>query len=288
MKIVLPDPGEAVFAGRRQVLVNGRARWATAADVAFVNDRLWVISLLPRCLTIIEPDLTVGATIPLLGFADTLDVLGSTAIVVNFPTSPDPDGSLTVLDVSEAGEPVIRDHFVFPGLRTHGGTLVDATTAIVTNTYNERRGLYWVDVASGRIVDSFNGFEFYPKDVCVVGAGRLLLAASKCGPGHPPEAAPPSVLSLWDTGTMTMLHSVDLVGLTDTLCWHPVHGGFVTIQDTNIVARFTLVDDKIVLGNMLGGFDFPHGCDVDDTRLAVTNFGDNSVDVIPLDTLPVR
>jgi hypothetical protein len=93
-----------------------------------------------------------------------------------------------------------------------------------------------------------------------------------------------SILYLFNLNTLEKLDEVSFHGQTDSLTLSG-EDGFITIQGDDTVLHFKLIDDKLSIVKRIGGFDFPHGIDATETKVAITNYGDNTIRVFELEEL---
>ena len=54
---------------------------------------------------------------------------------------------------------------------------------------------------------------------------------------------------------------------------------YLTNQMSDRVVVYRVTDDRLVFDRNIEGYDFPHGLDVGHDLLAVTNYGDNTIDM---------
>ena len=70
-------------------------------------------------------------------------------------------------------------------------------------------------------------------------------------------------------------------GQTDGITFNGTDG-FVSIQDQDALLHFRLIEDKLEIIRTLPGFSFPHGLASTLTTLGVSNYGDNSIDLLKI------
>ncbi len=277
MKFHLPDFDKSRFS---KVAINGRLRYATASGVSYVDENhVLVVSFLERKLYLIDcvTEQIVDTTYN-PGYGDTLDYKDGLATVINLPCLEDKDGSITLFEVDEK-EIIFKKKILLPEYMSHGGCILNKSNMIFTNTFNSKRGIYWLNLESEEIYKQFNGFQFYPKDVCVWG-DYLLLTVSDTPPGVPIVPNPISMLYLFDS-QLKILDVAAFAGMSDEVCFNGTVG-FVSLQNLDTLQQFKIEDNRIIKDGVLSIFNFPHGVAVNDKFVAVTNYGDNSVEVIAI------
>ena len=78
------------------------------------------------------------------------------------------------------------------------------------------------------------------------------------------------------TQEKNILHDDDIVNGED---------GFITVQGDDTVVHFKFVDNKLHIEKRIGGFNFPHGIDYKNNRIAITNYGDNTIRIFDVNEL---
>ena len=93
-----------------------------------------------------------------------------------------------------------------------------------------------------------------------------------------------SILYAFNKNTFEKIDEVVFHGQTDSIV---VNGedGFITIQGDDTVLHFKFVDNKLSIVKRIGGFSFPHGIDYKNNKVAVTNYGDNTIRIFDVDEL---
>jgi hypothetical protein len=76
-------------------------------------------------------------------------------------------------------------------------------------------------------------------------------------------------------------HQTEFIGMPDALAMEG-NRAYVTVQDRNCVEVFDFDGERFKQHATIEGFNFPHGCDVLDGFLAVSNYGDNTITLIDL------
>ena len=61
--------------------------------------------------------------------------------------------------------------------------------------------------------------------------------------------------------------------------------GFITVQGDDEVVYFKFVDNKLNIEKRIGGFSFPHGIDYKNNKVAITNYGDNTIRIFDVNEL---
>jgi hypothetical protein len=139
-------------------------------------------------------------------------------------------------------------------------------------------------VTSNKIIKRFNNFQHYPKDVCIVEDVLFAVCAASLPQIGQTTVIKESIVYAFDKNTLEKIDEATFHGQTDSIV---VNGedGFITIQGDDEVLHFKFIDNKLHIEKRIGGFNFPHGIDYKNNRIAITNYGDNTIRVFDLSEL---
>lgn len=269
------------------VTVGSRTRYSTATAVSFVNENLLVAAAFnSKKIYLIE--LLEDGTSNILDVVkaknnpDLLDYKNGVILTSDYPFMQ-PNGHASLYDVVD-NKIVFRKQIVLPNTKAHGAEIVDDKTIIITSNSDHNRGVLFIDIESGQIIKHFNDFKHYPKDVYIKGDRILVVCAQSLPQIGQTTVIKESILYLFDLNTLEKLDEVSFHGQTDSLTLSG-EDGFITIQGDDTVLHFKLIDDKLSIVKRIGGFSFPHGIDATETKVAVTNYGDNTIRIFELQEL---
>lgn len=265
--------GPKVFCGKRE-------RYGCATDVEFIDDNhlvsiafnsrmMYQIALLPNGLyQIIDQQIAKH-------FHDTMDYKDGLLLTADFPHNM-PHGYASVYEY-EHGKFRLRKELQMSNTKSHGATIVDNNTIIITSNSDHNRGLLFVDLTTNSMT-RFDNFKFYPKDTCIYD-GKLFITSSASLPfvGKEVEVLS-STLYVFDLASMEKIDELPFHGQTDSLAFDG-EDGFVTLQSEDCLLHFKFENNKLSFVKFIGGFSFPHGIDIHNGRVAVTNYGDNTIRV---------
>jgi WD40 repeat protein len=195
----------------------------------------------------------------------------------------EPNGHASIYDFVD-GKIVFRKEIPVIDTKVHGCEIVDENTIIVTSNSDHNRGIMFLDIATGAIKQTFSNFQHYPKDVCIVGDVLFTVCAASLPQIGKTTVIKESIVYAFDKNTLQKIDEATFHGQTDSIV---VNGedGFITIQGDDTVLHFKFVDGKLSIIKRIGGFNFPHGISSINNKVAVTNYGDNTIRVFDINEL---
>jgi hypothetical protein len=269
-----------------EVTVGNRNRYSTATAVAFINEnllvsaafnskKLYLIELTPEGHNILQ-EVKTRHSPDLMVYKDGI------ILTSDYPYM-EPNGHASIYDVVN-GRIVFRKEIPLIDTKAHGCEIVDNNTIIITSNSDHNRGIMFIDVVSGSIKQNFNDFKHYPKDVCIVGDVLFTVCAASLPQIGKTTVIKESIVYAFDKNTLQKIDEATFHGQTDSIV---VNGedGFITIQGDDTVLHFKFVDGKLSIVKRIGGFNFPHGISSIENKVAVTNYGDNTIRIFTLDEL---
>jgi len=271
-----------------EVTIGNRTRYSTATAVSFINENLLVAAAFnSKKIYLIELledgtsnilDVVKGKNNP-----DLLDYKDGVILTSDYPYMQ-ANGHASLYDLVD-NKIVFRKQIVLPNTKAHGCEIVDDKTIIITsNSDNHTRGVLFIDIESHQITKILNDFKHYPKDAFIQGDRILVVCAESLPQIGSTTVIKESILYLFDLNTLEKLDEVSFHGQTDSLTLSG-EDGFITIQGDDTVLHFKLIDDKLSIIKRIGGFNFPHGIDATETKVAITNYGDNTIRIFELEEL---
>ena len=270
-----------------EVTIGNRTRYSTATAVSFVNDNLLVAAAFnSKKIYLIE--LLEDGTSKILDVVkaknnpDLLDYKNGVILTSDYPFMQ-ANGHASLYDLVD-NKIVFRKQIVLPNTKAHGAEIVDDKTIIITSNSDHNRGVLFIDIESHQITKNLNDFKHYPKDAFIKDDRMLVVCAESLPQIGQTTVIKESILYLFDLNTLEKLDEVSFHGQTDSLTLSG-EDGFITIQGDDTVLHFKLIDDKLSIVKRIEGFNFPHGIDATETRVAITNYGDNTIRIFELQEL---
>jgi hypothetical protein len=271
--------------------VGDRPRYATAGSVRFVDARTLVCcSLLARKIYLIRFDLR-GRSFEVLDRADT-----TYAGIATETDLCDVDGRGHVVTSNCEGAAMslyrlVGDKICFtrdlptdlPGNFCHGVRFCGPDVVVAT-ALRDPRGAHFFDLKTMRRL-LYIKTDRLPKDICFLPGGRAILITT--------EGAPLPEKSRARRVSENLLVKFDLVrGTWDLVARQTYDAGQLdsaVVRDDRLFAvdshggRILIIDTRTLQQvGQIGGFDFPHGVDVNYGMMAIACYGTNSIHVRPL------
>jgi hypothetical protein len=269
-----------------KVTVGNRDRYSTATAVAFINENLFVsaafnskklylVEITPEGHNILQEVKTRHSP-------DLMKYKDGVILTSDYPYM-EPNGHASIYDFTN-GKIVFRKEIPIIDTKAHGCAILDENTIIITSNSDHNRGILFIDVNSGVIKQNFNNFKHYPKDVCVVGDLLFIVCAASLPQIGKTTVIKESIVYAFDKNTLEKIDEATFHGQTDSIV---VNGddGFITIQGDDTVLHFKFIDNKLSIVKRISGFNFPHGIDYKNGKIAITNYGDNTIRIFTLDEL---
>jgi hypothetical protein len=284
MKFKLPDfdlsPYRMVYAGERP-------RYATATAAAFVNDnKILVASFLNKKIFLIDitdNNFNIISEISTPHYPDLMDYKDGVIVVTNRTDGDFEAGGISVYSLID-DEMSFKKTIIIKNLnQIHGCRIIDEKNFIITNTTNNERGVYSVNYDTEK-TNMFNNFEFFPKDIWVYDDKILIISSHSRPSGTGQVKITNSYLYLYEYPSYKKIDELFFYGQTDALTYHN-GDGFITLQGQDSLLHFKITNDKIENVKLIDGFDFPHGVASNGDKVVVTNYGDNSIDILSFSDL---
>lgn len=281
MKIQLPDFDYTKF---HKVYVGDQCRYATATACACIGkERLITAQFLNKTLYIhnVNDDYKIKSSQKIDYYPDLIDYKDGICISANFPTLGIKNGSLIVYRIEEESIEFVK-HIDLGSKKTHGCRIIDSQRALVTSTA-ENKCIAYVNLENGRVISEFADFEYFPKDIYLVD-DDIYISSSESRPARSPVKILRSKLYIYSKDFKHKKAELDFYGQTDALA---ISGNdiFITLQGQHTVAHFKREKDSLEYVGDISGYSFPHGISSDGVSLYVTNYGDNTVDVVDIQSV---
>jgi hypothetical protein len=269
-----------------EVTIGDRKRFSTATAVAFINDtllvsaafnnkKLYLIELTDNGHNILQEVKTKHSP-------DLMKYKNGVILTSDYPHG-EPNGHASIYDFIN-GKIVFRKEIALINTKAHGCCIIDDKTIIITSNSDHNRGIMFLDVASGALKQNFNNFQHYPKDVCIVGDYLFTICAASLPQIGQTTVIRESIIYVFDKNTLQKIDEATFHGQTDSIV---IDGedGFITIQGDDEVLHFKFIENKLSIVKRIGGFTFPHGVDCKNGKVAITNYGDNTIRIFDINEL---
>jgi hypothetical protein len=282
MKFKLPELDLSshgyLFCGKEQ-------RKATATDVIYISEnRLIASSLLGKKLYLVNvdgEDLNIIDEISTDGYIDLMDYKDE-MIVASNASGDGLEGSVSIFKIINDKITPIKTIYTSKKVRFHGCLIIDDKNVIIGSNDERTPGLYFLNIETEEFYNTIK-FDLRVKDLCF-NDDKLLVVASKTSPGGGKVNVTDSILYLYDFKSMKLLNKLVFKGQCDALCMVG-NDGFIALQCEHSLVHFKLQDSNLEYIKLIGGFNFPHGVETKFGKVLVTNYGDNSIDILPLSDL---
>jgi hypothetical protein len=287
MKILVDEPNRAK---KPRYFLGNTTRLATMTSVRFIDDSTLVAchlvgeKMLAYKFDAKEESYRVICSIPtcynsMPTITDLLDYDGKRFLVAsNF------DGRSGSLYSFENGRLAFEKDLVLPENtgNCHAARFLGAATICLGTNTNE---LFFLDCPAGSIISRLQ-LPFHPKDFCFLPDNLMMVLFAIRSPSK-------SAKPVFASGLQLLRLEAGLKGYTVLRTHYFKPAAFDAIiqdQETGIFYFTDQHSDRVILARLNGikidvmgelrGFDFPHGVDVNEHYLAVTNYGDSSIDFI--------
>lgn len=269
-----------------EVTVGNRTRFSTATAVAFINENLLLSAAFNSkkiyLIELTENGHNILQEVKTQHCPDLMKYKNGVILTSDYPHG-EPNGHASIYDFVN-GRIVFRKEIPVVNTKVHGCEIVDKDTIIVTSNSDHNRGIMFLNVANDALKQNFNSLQHYPKDVCIVGDYLFTVCAASLPQIGKTTVIRESIIYVFDKNTLEKIDEATFHGQTDSIV---VSGedGFITIQGDDEVLHFKFVDNKLSIIKRIGGFSFPHGIDCKNGKVAITNYGDNTIRIFTLDEL---
>ena len=281
-KYFLPDFDKSnldlIYAGKRK-------RHATATAVSFINEKLLICaSFLNREIYLF--DIELGEIIYKIKsnyYIDLLDYKNNLIVTVNNLYKKLPSSiSIFSVDIENKKIIFIKDIILKPSeIETHGIRILDNNTVIITCTNDKNRGILFYDINNSKELNLFNEFKYKPKDIFIQESKNLLyILTASTSPGYAKFQVKESYIYVYEYSSLKLIDELCFIGQTDCLTILEkdlITHGFITLQNDVSLYHFKFEKNKLQFIDKIHGFNFPHGISSLNNKIAVSNYGDNSI-----------
>jgi hypothetical protein len=268
------------------VTVGNRTRHSTATAVAFITDKLLLSAAFNSkkiyLIELTEDGHNILQTVNTRHHPDLMAYRDGMIVTSDYPHG-EPNGHASIYDFKD-GKIVFRKEIPIKDTKAHGCTIIDQNNIIITSNSKHNRGNLFINIESEQIKKNFNKFYYYPKDAFILGNKLFTVTSESLPQIGMTTVVKNSVLYMHDLNTLDKLDDFTFHGQTDSLV---VVGedGFIVVQGDDTLVHFNVNGNKVKFVKRIGGFFFPHGISTIGNKIAVTNYGDNTIRIFTLDEL---
>jgi hypothetical protein len=269
-----------------EVTIGNRKRFSTATAVAFITDTLFVSAAFnSRKLYLVEITAeghNILQEVKTRHSPDLMKYKDGVILTSDYPHG-ESNGHASIYDFID-GKIVFRKEIAVINTKVHGCEIVDKDTIIVTSNSDHNRGIMFLNIANDKTIKHFDNLQHYPKDVCIIGDVLFIVCSASLPQIGKTTVIKESIVYAFDKNTLEKIDEATFHGQTDSIV---VNGedGFITVQGDDTVVHFKYVDNKLHIEKRIGGFNFPHGIDYKNNKVAITNYGDNTIRVFDVNEL---
>jgi hypothetical protein len=259
--------------------IGANYRYATATAISFIdNNTIIAASLLGKSIyliKILESNYEILDQIQTNTFPDLMDYKNSSIVTANTDSN-----TISFYKITNDKLSLVNDVSLHHTIHPHGCRFLDHNNVIITNKYKKNLGCFQYNISSNKIKkvisDSFVSKDVFIKDNLSIAVSTEFVALAK--PSKPPK----SNICLYSN--YNLLDSIQIKGQTEsvTLLEDNI---FITDQYNNTIIYCKLFNNKIKFFKNINGFNFPHGISSFNNKIAVSNYGDNSIQVYDIDEL---
>ena len=165
----------------------------------------------------------------------------------------------------------------------HGAKFYPYDDDLVAISYKPAYCIYFKSLSTGSIKLKIDCKPLLPKDVCFPAVDKIIVTYCERFPSKRPGIYYDVDVKYYSfsltSATSTLLDHVKIEKCHTDSCVFSDGKLYFTGGVDNIVIVYKLENNKLTFDRKITGFSFPHGIDLRDGVLAVTNYGTNSVSI---------
>jgi len=269
-----------------EVTVGNRNRFSTSTAVAFINENLLLSAAFNNkkiyLIELTENGHNIVQEVRTKHHPDLMKYKDGMILTSDYPHM-EPNGHASIYHLIN-GEIVFNKEIPAINTKVHGCEIVDDKTIIITSNSDHNRGIMFIDVPSGLLKQNFNSLQHYPKDVCIYNNYLFTVCAASLPQIGKTTVIKESILYVFDKTSLNKIDEITFHGQTDSLVAFG-DNVLITVQGDDTVIHFKFIDGKLSFVKRIEGFNFPHGIAAYGNKIAVTNYGDNTIRVFNLSEL---
>ena len=168
--------------------------------------------------------------------------------------------------------------------KCHGGRFYNESIACLTTNANK---VFFLDISSSSVVAKFD-MPYYIKDICFLNSDFAVAAFALGSPTVSEEDPYASGLLYFSLNLANLeLSIIDKLFLSpcafDAICVDSNTNLFyVTDQNGDRLIVAEIIRERINIVGEICGFDFPHGVDVNEGKMAITNYGNSTFSIFDI------
>lgn len=269
-----------------EVTVGNRNRYSTATGVAFINENLLISAAFNNkmlyLIELLENEHKIIHQLKTKHNPDLLKYKDEIILTSDYPYMQSA-GHASIYKIIDKTI-VFKKEIMLANTKAHGAEIIDENNIIITSNSDHNRGLLYIDINSGIILKNFNKFKHYPKDVAIKDEYLFVVTAESLPQIGKTTVIKESILYVFNKTSFEKIDEITFYGQTDSLT---IIGKdiFITVQGDDTIVHFKFIDDKLFIMERINGFNFPHGIASYSGRIAVTNYGDNTIRIFELSEL---
>jgi len=153
----------------------------------------------------------------------------------------------------------------------------------VATSHKPDNCVYFKSFTTSKVIMKISCKPYLPKDLCFPAANRIIFTVCERFPAKRPGVFYKVEINHYsfdlETGKHVLLDNAMIKPChTDSCTYsHQLSRFYLTGGLDNTIIVYRLSNNKLEFDKVITGFNFPHGVDVRDDVLAVTNYGSNSV-----------
>jgi len=290
LNIIIEEPNRAK---KSTFYVGSKSRLATLTGVCFTSsDHLITAHLVGECLHCIEFDFDDKKSRVLSTIESTFDGANTIVDLIKFDGSKRiiasnfDAGSATLYELFDDKIKHLTDITLPEGKgNCHGVSFFNEEIVCLSTNKNY---LFFINTHTGKILAEFR-LPYHIKDICTYKQNELLLCFAIKSPSS--QIKPTYGSGVYYIHVDLERNKLSIVdkryfwpAAFDAICKDKTTNVFyVTDQYGCRVISFKLSKGKIAPLGEYRGFDFPHGIDINKSLLAITNYGNTSLDLLNID-----
>ena len=267
------------------VYIGDRKRYATSTGVSFINENLILVaSYFGKKIYLVdisEKSFNIIDEYESEFFIDLIDYKDGMISATHLPYQKS-CGSVSLLSLINNKISFIQN-IKLDGISPHGCSIIDNSTLIVSNIADFNRGCIIIDINTEKY-NVLNNILYYPKDTYICGDKLFILTIESRPKIHTATKIGKSIIYIYNLKDLKKIDQIEFFGQSDGITINGNYG-FITVQDKDSIQCFNINENKLTLSKMIPGFNFPHGISSYGSKVAITNYGDNSVDIYDIEEL---
>jgi hypothetical protein len=269
IKICLPEIDCSKQVSR---YIGTRSRYATATAVSFINDNLILVaSLLGKKIYLVSLDdenYKIIDSISTNKFPDLMDYKDNLVVTANTNSS-----TISLYNVVDGKLSFIKDLILNSKILPHGCRFVGNDDIIITNKYRKNLGCFQFNFKTKKCKKIISD-TYVTKDIFIQKELSILVSTEFVATSKPCKSTK-SIISLYDKNN-NFLSNLSIKGQTESVTAID-NNVFITDQYNDNIIHCKIQNNKINFINNIKGLDFPHGICSFNNKIAVSNYGNNSV-----------